>query len=1749
MKKHLLQILLFAFVLLNFNSTFAQHNWLQGAGSNANDEALGITHDLQGNIYSTGYFSQSARFDNFIISSSGMSDVFIAKQDSLGTFVWVAKAGGVMDEKATAIAICPNGEIMITGVFSGVAQFGSFSLTSMGNSQDIFVAKLDNNGNFSWAQSYGGTNTDIANDISVDSHGNSVIAGQFKDVSQFGTNTFTSVNYPLSMPLDGGQPSYDAVIFKINSFGNVIWAKQGAAKYDDRALKVETDNSQNIFVCGQFSDTLTFANNYNNNAFNAGFVMQMDSAGNEVWFHRLIATQFMIYDMKYADHRLYLTGDFQGTLVYLGTPNNYITNTFPNKTFAIKLNSQSGNYIKGSSEGSDNTISSRGIDVDQLNNIYTTGYFKCSFTPFSNAHGNGIFNSVGFRDVYVLKYDTTLTRTWEKQYGGIGDDYPTSLSVPKINHPVFAGSYTKNFNVTDGNHFASHVNDSISSNSNNGSVICGNNLYGKFITQKGWGNKDILLAQPVDLSCPLYDYFKRINGTCSLDTLMPTRYPLGDTISACDNISFQIITPTTVDSLQAPDWIYQWSNGSTNWKTNFTTTGWKYISYGYADNCRSFVDSFYVIIDHTPPTPIIQVYNALNMDAIPVGSCLHKTTIMSGDTALFVASNIFPGDTFLWTFPNGSTSTTDSIFAYTPGVYSLVSTSPSGNCSSGNCMALYIYGSGGSCGNLSALIPELVFTNPVFNASDTVRVCKNSLFEMQLVDSALFSAAMPTLLYTFANWSISGGYSFFPYASFATTFGSHIQNFQADSSGICSATATVLDPITGLPFFSITRNFYLDVHVPPSNIPLITGALFFCPGDTVTLNASGGNNYVWTGPGIVQQNSPVNDTVLVNFFGDYFLTSTTIDSVVGCTSIKNTSVTLNSVPSPFVTMNPIHGVICPFDSVLLSAELGANYVWYGPAGNVISTSQTVWVSTPGIYYYTFISPSGCGLVSDMAEVKEYSTPYLDAYPGTSLCAIGTVLLSVLSNDSAHVVWGAPFSGNSFSQIATLPGVYNVSVNFCNITTTTNITITGPTGNPVDIINLGADTICAQDTVVLFGSTGFVNYTWLPSNLSGPSIVSTGAGTYILNATNLEGCSSSDTITIYSYATVTPPIVRDTIVCPGSSLTITAQSSSNLIWYNDLFGGNIISTSDSVTISIGQNDTSFFVAATNGSCVSSPVQLTVHVLSTLQNQQISGNDHYCLGDTIDLQINNPANGIHYIWNGPGLVTIDTTHLFISPVTLLQAGNYSVYSSNGICSGKTDSLLISVSDIHLQQFTTSNYIICQYDSLILDTDTLQGSYLWNNFNIGNSINVTTTGIYYYNYTDVFGCIAVSDTVTVNVLTAPVLLPISDTSICINSPVILTANTNWPSTVSWYDQNNNLLNTGSSYGLNNVNQSTTIFTQAIDSSGCKSITDTIQILVLPLIPSPILSTNDTICEGDTLNLFANNLPGYTYYWVGPNGFTSNDINPFIAAASLSNTGNYSLYVQSGYCTSTTSDAAIFIMPLPILTTSGDTGICPGATAVLTATTTENNLLWSTGETIGSISVSPSQTTPYSVQTINRCASISETLLVTVHPLPIVDAGSDILLLLNESSKLTASGGIDYLWSPSAGLSCTDCETPTVSITQSQYYYVTVSDANQCSDTDSVYVTVLDVSTFYIPNAFSPNNDGLNDLFKVEGANIESINMIIYNRWGNKIFESNDKNKGWDGTEKGKKVEEGVYVYKLKITLTNGDINKFNGIVTVVR
>jgi gliding motility-associated-like protein len=145
-------------------------------------------------------------------------------------------------------------------------------------------------------------------------------------------------------------------------------------------------------------------------------------------------------------------------------------------------------------------------------------------------------------------------------------------------------------------------------------------------------------------------------------------------------------------------------------------------------------------------------------------------------------------------------------------------------------------------------------------------------------------------------------------------------------------------------------------------------------------------------------------------------------------------------------------------------------------------------------------------------------------------------------------------------------------------------------------------------------------------------------------------------------------------------------------------------------------------------------------------------------------------------------------------------------------------------------------------------------------------------------------------------------------------------------------------------------------------------------------------------------------------------------------------------------------------------------------------------------------------------------------------------------------ASNNRQYFWSPAAGLSDTSAARPLATPTETTTYYLRVIDEyiQESFDTITLEVTHCDI---FIPNIFSPNNDGLNDVLYVRGEGIAQLSFVIFNRWGEKVFETNDPYLGWDGTFKGQQAETGVYVYMVNVTLDNGLTLKRSGNVTLVR
>ncbi len=167
------------------------------------------------------------------------------------------------------------------------------------------------------------------------------------------------------------------------------------------------------------------------------------------------------------------------------------------------------------------------------------------------------------------------------------------------------------------------------------------------------------------------------------------------------------------------------------------------------------------------------------------------------------------------------------------------------------------------------------------------------------------------------------------------------------------------------------------------------------------------------------------------------------------------------------------------------------------------------------------------------------------------------------------------------------------------------------------------------------------------------------------------------------------------------------------------------------------------------------------------------------------------------------------------------------------------------------------------------------------------------------------------------------------------------------------------------------------------------------------------------------------------------------------------------------------------------------------------------------------------------------------------------DTSIQLGESIQISAqlspfsSAAITaYNWSPNAGLSCSDCPDPVVSsYAHINDYIVTITYNNICTATATTRVIVIGTPPVYIPNSFTPNGDGNNDLFLVYGENIKTVGLKVFNRWGEKVFDSNNQFLGWDGTYKGVLQSPGVFVYEAQITFLDDKKSLRTGSITLIK
>ena len=235
-------------------------------------------------------------------------------------------------------------------------------------------------------------------------------------------------------------------------------------------------------------------------------------------------------------------------------------------------------------------------------------------------------------------------------------------------------------------------------------------------------------------------------------------------------------------------------------------------------------------------------------------------------------------------------------------------------------------------------------------------------------------------------------------------------------------------------------------------------------------------------------------------------------------------------------------------------------------------------------------------------------------------------------------------------------------------------------------------------------------------------------------------------------------------------------------------------------------------------------------------------------------------------------------------------------------------------------------------------------------------------------------------------------------------------------------------------------------------------------------------------------------------------------------------------------------------------DIAVCESTPVTLDAGAGFLSYLWSTNDTTQTIQAQ--QSGNYSVIVTNsRGCQATDAIQVSLNARPLVSLGSDFdtysgdyRLLISTVNGTPNSPGT-YLWQPTDGLSCNDCPSPYFTATDTVTYTLSYTDPNGCAGDDTITIFVFPSGYFFFPNAFTPNGDGINDILFPLGQSIKNISWKVFNRWGEKVFETRNLNIGWDGTFKGKDQPNGVFVYLAEVTFQDNSTQFFKGGLTLLR
>ncbi len=952
----------------------------------------------------------------------------------------------------------------------------------------------------------------------------------------------------------------------------------------------------------------------------------------------------------------------------------------------------------------------------------------------------------------------------------------------------------------------------------------------------------------------------------------------------------------------------------------------------------------------------------------------------------------------------------------------------------------------------------------------------------------------------------------------------NITNNIAAAGGCAAATAVNPVTIVNKPVASAGA----DITICAGTTASLTGAV----SGTATNGSWSAANGTFTNAALLAtQYKPADGETFVKLY------LTTDDPAGPCIAEKDSLIIfINPLPTAPVVQNVS---VCEGSNGTLTATApGGTYEWFTTAtgGTAIASGNTFTspLLTTNVTYYVQSTINSCVGPRTLTSIQVAAKPSITSPATGEVCSANPFTYQLMSNQpGTNYTWSRP----------TVPGISNPVSTGITDTSITEVLINSTSG------------------------TIPVTYQIVPVN---------------------KGCTGDPFFYTASVKATpaAPAISNNTPVCAGSSLNLFTNAITGATY--QWTGPNGFSSTQQnpvlTTVTTAAAGIYRLSIVVNG-CASSPS--SKNIAPVIAAPTATSNSPVCEQSTLSLAAGGLA-GATYAWTGPSGFSSALQNPTLTAVKSSQAGTYYVTASIAGCAGLTDSVKVNISIPPGAPTVLSNSPVCSKDSITLQALNIASNAILQWSGPGGFISASATpsimdaaksneGLYNVTVSTPGCAITNASSVSVAVNLKPSISAISNNSpLCEGDTLRLSATSFAGAGFSWSSTSGYTSSLKSPLLSNITKADETTYYVVASLNGCASDTAFTKVLVTKKSIATA-GSNTIVCANNAAVQLLGNITGddtQTGVW------SSDGTGTFLPAANqlsavympgLADTAKRKVVLtlrttNNKVCAVSSSTKEITITPAPVVNAGMDKTVCANDSLVTLLGTIGNagggnwtssgtGFFQSSGSSLSKIYVpSRSDITRgnvrfYLASTGNgNCAVVSDTVQYTIQPIPYVNAGNDLIIFENETIRLSpvVSGtGLKFLWTPSLNLSSDTAQNPLLTGKNNQTFTIRVTGTASCSVEDQVNVKVL--KPFPIPNIFTPNGDGVHDVWQIpELANYPGASVDIFTRSGMKIFSSVGYQQPWDGTFNGKPVPVATYYYIIKANFRN---ISFSGSITIVR